>query len=507
MKRRDFLKAVGCGAAALTTGRLAAAARRPARPSAPVKKRPNILWLISESTSTDLACYGNVHVKTPNLDQLANEGAMFTHAFATASVSSPSRSAFMTGMYQTSIGAQNAPSHRDDGYRLPDPVRVITEYFREAGYFTSNADGLSYKKPGKTDWNFTTARPAFDGMDWSERKEGQPFFAQVNFSLTGRPFENDKRHPIDSFVTVVPDIYPNHPVARRDWADYLEAIQVLDTQVGVVLTWLEKEGLAGDTIVVYSSDYGRPHVRCEQWLYDCGLRIPLLIRWPDHIEGGSVYSGLVSAIDLAPTLLTLAELPIPKHLQGYVMLGPQRRTREYVFAARDRCEETIDRVRCVRSQRYKYIRNYYPDKPYTEFNSYTKLWLPMLTLLQVQQKRDALTPRQALFMAPAKPKEELYDLANDPQELVNVAEERAHKSARDEHRRKLDQWIKATGDQGEKPESASAVIHWQQQAAATFRQTMKERGLSVEVSDEEYLKWWEDELQRRSKAAGSEVLS
>jgi N-sulfoglucosamine sulfohydrolase len=492
MRRRDFLKTIGCGAAAVAAGRLANAAPR----VPPARKRPNILWLISETTSTDLACYGNTQVKTPNFDRLANEGALFTHAFATAPVSSASRSAFMTGMYQTSIGAQNHRSHREDGYKLPKPVEAMTEYFRKAGYFTSNCDGLSYRKPGPIDWNWAVTKPPFDGTDWSQRKPDQPFFAVVNFSQTRRPFERDKRKPIDPYAVTVPEIYPDHPVARRDWANYLESLQVLDSQVGTALAWLEKEESAGDTIVVYSSDAGRPHVRCEQWLYDGGIRIPLMVRWPGHIEGGSVFDGLVSMVDLTPTLLSLAEIPIPKHMQGHVFIGPERKARKYIFAARDRCDETIDRVRCVRSQQYKYIRNYFPDRPYTQFNGYQKLWYPMSTLLQVRQKRDALTPQQALFLASAKPKEELYDLAKDPLELTNLAGNRAHEAARKEHSRKLDEWIKATDDQGQKPEAPAAVAFWQQQAAASFKQTMEQRGLPADVTDEDYLQWWEETLLR-----------
>ncbi len=490
MRRRDFLKTLGCTAAAMTTGRLVQAAP----PVPPARKQPNILWLICETASTDFACYGNTQVKTPNLDRLAREGALFTHALATAPVTSASRSAFMTGMYQTGIGAHNHRSHREDAYKLPNDVHVLTEYFRTAGYFTSNCDGLSYRKPGPIDWNFAVTRPPFDGTDWSQRKPGQPFFAMVNFSQTRRPFEHDKRNPINPYTVAVPEIYPDHTVARRDWANYLEALQVLDSQVGTALAWLEKEESAADTIVVFSSDTGRPHVRCEQWLYDGGIRVPLMIRWPGHIEGGSVFGGLVSLVDLAPTLLSLASIDVPKHMQGHVCIGPRRRARKYIFAARDRCDETIDRVRCVRSEQYKYIRNYLPDRPYTQFNSYAKLWFPDLTLLQVRQQRGALTPAQALFLAPAKPKEELYDVTQDPLELVNLADDRAHASVLKEHSRKLDEWIKATNDQGMKPEPPAALAFWQQQAAATFKRTMDERGLAVDISDEDYLKWWEESL-------------
>jgi N-sulfoglucosamine sulfohydrolase len=492
MKRRDFLKTVGYGTAAtLLGGRLVGGASRPTHRA---QQRPNILWLISEDTCPDFGCYGNKQVKTPNLDKLASEGALFTNAFTAAPVCSASRSALMTGMYQTSIGAHNHRSHRDDGYTLPKPVQLITEYFRKAGYFTCNCDGLSYKKPGKTDWNFATVKQPFDGTDWSQKQDDQPFFAQVNFSLTHRPFERDKKNPIDSYTVDVPAYYPDHPIARRDWADYLESIQMLDLQIGVALTWLEKEDLADNTIVVYLADNGRPHVRGKQWLYEGGIHVPMMIRWPGQIKDGSVFTGLVSMVDLAPTLLSLIGAPVPSHLQGHIFLGPRRKARKYVFAARDRCDETVDRIRAVRSDRYKYIRNYYPDRPYTQFNAYKKLQYPVLTLLEVLNRRGALTREQALFMATTRPQEELYDLQEDPLELTNLAEDPAHRTILKEHSAKLDEWIEATGDQGKAPENPKVLAYWQQQAAEAFRQTMAQRGLSPEIWDEDYLKWWEKEL-------------
>ncbi|MBN1359894.1 MAG: sulfatase [Sedimentisphaerales bacterium] len=486
MERRTFLKTIGSAAGAL----LAGCSTTPER-SGP---KPNVLWLISEDTSPDLACYGNTTVKTPWLDKFAAQGTRLTNAFVTAPVCSASRSAFMTGMYQTAIGAHNHRSHRNDGYRLPEPVTLITEIFRQAGHFVCNCDGLSYKKAGKTDWNFTPPPAPFDGTDWSQRRPGQPFFAQVNFSLTHRDFQRDERNPIDPAQVELPPYYPDHPVARRDWADYLESIQVLDTQVGVALTWLEKEGLADNTIVMYFGDHGRPHVRGKQWLYEGGIRIPLIVRWPGHVKSGAVVDDLVSSIDLAPTAMALAGIKVPKHLQGYPFLGRGKQARQYVFAARDRCDETVDRIRCVRSARYKYIRNYFADRPYTQFNAYKKLQYPVLTLLQVLDKQGKLTPEQARFMSPTRPREELYDLQRDPFELHNLADSEDHRKVLREHSAKLDEWIEATHDQGETPEPPEVIKHWQRQSTNSFRQQMEARGLPADISDEDCLKWWQDKL-------------
>ncbi|HRS11093.1 MAG TPA: sulfatase [Sedimentisphaerales bacterium] len=492
MKRREFLKAISCGAAATVLP--GCTTDTPKTATRPRVQRPNILWLISEDTSPDFACYGHPLVKTPNLDKLASQGARFTNAFVTGPVCSASRSAFMTGMYQTSIGAHNHRSHRDDGYTLPAPVNVITEYFRQAGYFTSNAAGLNYKKAGKTDWNFTPKSLPFDGTDWSQRKPNQPFFAQVNLSLTHRDFKRDQRNPIDPTAVRLPPCYPDHPVARRDWADYLESIQNLDTEVGVALAWLEKEGLADNTIVLYCSDHGRPHVWGKQWLYDEGIRIPVIIRWPGHIEPGTVVDDLISSIDFAPTFLSLAGIAVAKHLQGYPFLVHGQKARKYVFAARDRCDGTVDRIRCIRSKRYKYIRNFYPERPYTQFNAYKKLQYPVLTLLHVLHKQGRLTPEQARFMTPTRPPEEFYDLENDPFETHNLVDDRAYAKALREHRAKLDEWIRATKDQGQTPEPESVVAYWQKDMAESYERQMRSRELSPDISDEDYLSWWVKKL-------------
>jgi len=400
----------------------------------------------------------------------------------------------MTGMYQTTIGAHDHRSHRSDAYRLPPPVTVITDLFRRAGYFPCNCAGLTYKKPGKTDWNFMPNVKAFDGTDWSQRRPGQPFFAQMNFSMTHRDFQRDKNNPIDPATVELPPYYPDHPVVRRDWADYLESMQVLDSQIGVALQWLEKEGAAENTIVMYFGDNGQPHVRGKQWLYEGGIHVPMIVRWTGHITPGTVVEDLVSSLDFAPTFLSMVGIEPPGHLQGHVVLGPSKRTRKYIIAARDRCDGTVDRIRCVRSQNYKYIRNYYPDQPYTQFNAYKKLQYPALTVMQVLHKQGRLTADQAKFMAASRPKEELYDLQNDPHELRNLAEDHQFQGILREHRRKLDEWIKATVDQGQTPEDPEALAYWQDDMMTSYKQQMEQRGLSPDISDEDYLKWWEQRL-------------
>ena len=220
--------------------------------------RPNILWLVAEDFGQHLGCYGTKEVWTPHLDQLAADGARYTRFFTTAPVCSPSRSAFMTGMYQTTIGAHHHRSHRDDNYQLPSGVRVLTDWLRDAGYFTDNVrelpDALDFKGSGKTDWNFTYTGKPFDSEKWSDLKAHQPFYAQINFQETHRGFRAPKH--ADPAKVELPPWTPDHPVARADWAKYLDSATELDRKDGLVLKQLEADGLVDNTGGIFSGDNG-----------------------------------------------------------------------------------------------------------------------------------------------------------------------------------------------------------------------------------------------------------
>jgi uncharacterized sulfatase len=384
---------------------------------------------------------------------------------------------------------------------LPEPVEVITAYFRRAGYFTANVRTAARGVRGtcKTDFNFTPSEDPFDGTDWSRRKAGQPFFAQVNFKLTHRTFVRDEQHPIDPDAVKAPPYYPDHPITRRDWADYLESIQVLDGQVGKVLDRLEQEGLADNTLVIYFGDHGRPHVRGKQWLYEGGIRVPLIIRWPGQVAPGTVVDDLVSLIDLAPTCMTAAGITPPAHLQGNVFLGPDAKKRDNVFAARDRCDETADRIRCVRTQRYKYIRNYHPERPYTQFNAYKHRQYPVLTLMQVLGQQGKLTPAQERFMAATRPKEELYDLKSDPHEINNLCAAPRVQPVMSELRKALDQWIERTRDQGATPEPQAALNAARARAVGKKARHFEQIGLPKDCTPQQYLDYWAERLLKGTK--------
>lgn len=432
--------------------------------AAKAQQKPNIVWIITEDISPELGCYGYPFVQTPHLDQLASEGLLFTHMFATAPVCSPSRSAMITGMCQTTIGAHNHRSHRNDGYRLPEPVQPITEYFRQAGYFVCNGQmgADSIKGPGKTDYNFKPDKPPFDGYDWKQRRRGQPFFAEVQIGVTHRgpvwKTEVQKHQPqIDPEKLQLPPYYPDHPVAKKDWSDYLESIQLMDAYVGVIIKRLDEEGLSENTLVIFSSDHGRCHVRDKQFLYDGGILVPCIMRWPGRLKKGTIHSDLVSTIDISATILQATGITLPAHIEGRPIFDAKYKKRKFIIAARDRMDETVDKMRAVRTKRFKYIKNYMPGRPYMQSNRYKETEYPVWNLLKELKVENKLTPAQALFTAATKPEEELYDIQKDPYELHNLAGEKKYRKTLLKMRERLKQWEKATNDQGQYPENASSV--------------------------------------------------
>jgi uncharacterized sulfatase len=453
-------------------------------------QRPNILWIVADDLGADLGCYDTPVVKTPHIDQLAREGARYTNCFTVCAVCSPSRSALVTGMYPTSI---NSHQHRTHFKKpLPDHVKVITHYFRKAGYFTCNGKYGDKKKPGKQDYNFI-ADSIYDGTDWSQRKPEQSFFAQIQIFGPHRAFQRDPANPVDANQVEIPPYYPDHPITRQDWALYLENIQIVDKQVGTILQRLEDEKLVENTIVFFFGDQGRPHVRAKQFLYDGGIRTPLILRWPGKIAPGTVVEELVSNVDFAPTVLQMININPPQYMQGQNFWGPEVLKREYIFAMRDRRDETVDRIRCVRNKQFKYIRNYYPERPFTQFNAYKKHQYPVLTLMQVLYKQDKLTPEQTRFMGSDRPGEEFYDLRVDPFELNNLAYDNDYKDIIEEMRVVLDKWLMET-DKGTYPEDEEEVNYWISFAKKNFEKRMESRGLETSISDEDYLKYWEKYL-------------
>jgi len=427
-------------------------------------KRPNILWLIAEDFGPHLGCYGTKEVSTPVLDGMAAKGMRFTRFYTTAPVCSPSRSAFNTGMYQTTIGAHNHRSHRDDGYTLPEGVKLISERMRESGYFTANVKELpqeaGFKGSAKTDWNFQPPIKAFDSANWDDLRSHQPFYAQINFQETHRTFHGEAH--ADPAKVEVPPYYPDHEVTRQDWAQYLDAATALDKKIGKIMELLKRDGLLENTVICFFGDNGQAHVRGKQFCYEEGLNVPLILKWPSGFaapagyEAGKASDRLLMSIDLTATSLSWAGIAKPEGMQGQIFMGEKAEpAREYVFGARDRCDMTVFRFRTVRDARYRYIRNFTPDRPFLQFNAYKEKQYPVWNLIKELAAQDKLTPEQAVLAAPTMPEEELYDLQNDPFEIHNLA-----KSNKLEDRAALERlssvlktWIEQTNDQGRIPES------------------------------------------------------
>ncbi len=454
------------------------------------QKQPNILWIVADDLGTDLGCYGEKLVHTPNLDKLASEGVRYTNMYTVTAVSSPSRSALITGMYPTSIKCHQHRTRFKDS--LPRNVKPVTHYFREAGYFCTNGDFRDSTKPGKQDYNFL-ADNIYDGTDWSQRKPGQPFFSQVQIFYPHRPFKRDPSHPVDEKMVKLPPYYPNHRIARQDWALYLEFIQLLDKEVGKVLQRLQNEGLADSTIVFFFGDQGRPHVRAKQFLYDSGINTPLIVRWKGVFDGGTVSNQLISNIDLAPAAMRMAGITPPEYIQGQSFWGQNTKPRNYIFAMRDRRDGTVDRIRAVRTKDFKYILNFYPERPYTQFNGYKKQAYPVLTLMQVLKKQNKLNDIQLLFMAENRPEEELYRLKNDPFEVQNIANDTACQEKLLELRQQLKKWLDEA-DKGKYPEAQKAIDFSQDLMRKRYAKRQQEKGLPPNPTDLEILKYWENYL-------------
>lgn len=450
------------------------------------EQRPNIVWIVGEDMGPELGCYGDAQAITPNMDRLAREGARFTRCFTHAPVCAPSRSGLITGQYPTTIGTHHMRS------KLIAPPATFTSLLRQAGYFVS--------WPGKTDFNFDVPKDAFDStVDWwspsngaaakGKKKQGkpgslkshQPFFAYANFTdshessirmmdkftnLTAN-LKPEERH--DPAKMSVPPYHPDAPEVRRDLANYYDLVTAVDHKVGVVLKFLETQGLTDNTVVILTGDHGRGLSRSKRWVYDSGTHVPLIVRWPGKIKPGTVRDELVSFIDFAPTALALAEVQSPKSkiqnpipgsaaasalyppMQGIVFLGPQTQQRQYVFSARDRMDETYDRIRSVRSKQFRYIRNFEPQLPYAQRIAYGEE-MPTMQVWRRLNGQGKLNDAQKLFFAPTKPKEELYDCDADPHQIHNLADSPRHQAVLKELRAALDEWITQTQDLGAVPE-------------------------------------------------------
>jgi len=444
--------------------------------------------------SPHLGAYSDALARTPVLDRFARESIRYTNAFTTAPVCAPSRAAIITGMYQTAIGAHHMRTTEDRVPELPGPylavppfyVKAFPEYLRTAGYYTSNR--------AKTDYQFGVPFTIWDDLGrtahWRHRPDpSQPFFSVFNLEVThesqifpASPARKGKPLVTDRAKIDVPPYYPDTPAVREELARMYDNIADMDGQVGEILKQLDDDGLAENTIVFYWSDHGDGVPRAKRSLYDSGLHVPLMIRPPSQGFGetgppsqgfgetgppsrgfggigsrgavdlaglkGSVSDELVSFIDLAPTVLALAGVEIPTHLQGRVLVGPKAAPPpEFVFGARDRMDIEYDMMRSARDARYLYVRNFASELPYAGHIIYRNQSAIMQEWFRLQAE-GKLSGTAALWMRTSRPAEELFDTKEDPHQIRNLAEEPAHRATLERMRKAVVDWMTRIGDQG-----------------------------------------------------------
>ena len=427
--------------------------------------RPNILWISCEDISPLLGCYGAAGARTPRLDGLASEGVLWTRAFSCHGVCAPSRTGIITARHPISLGA----NHMRSRVELPAGVRLFPELLREAGYYCTNNSKTDYNvvRDLKLVWDESSGK-----AHWRNRRDPeQPFFAVFNLTMTheSKVWPEGWREVVRGLEpgvlrsaadVVVPPLYPDTERVRGDFARLADLIAVMDGEAGRLLDELELAGLADETIVMFWSDHGNGLPRAKRWIYDSGVRVPLIVRVPEKYRewagagmAGSRDERLVSLLDLGPTVLSLAGVGIPEGLAGQPLLGPGRSAggRRFVYGARDRLDERQDLVRAVRSERYRYVRNLMPWYPalqeisYGERNETMREWRRLGAAGELSEVQGQwLRPRRA---------EELYDLERDPWELVNRVDDPELSGVLEELRGECDRWQLSEPDVQLLPES------------------------------------------------------
>ncbi|MEL6693267.1 MAG: sulfatase-like hydrolase/transferase, partial [Pseudomonadota bacterium] len=462
--------------------------------SAPAERvddtRPNIVLVLFEDMSPRVGAFGDPIAHTPNFDRIADEGVRYTNVFTTSGVCAPSRAALMTGQYQHSIGAQHmrtmAPSGGTgggpQGYFAvpPSDVKAFPELLRRAGYFTSNNF--------KTDYQFGQPFTIWDrsepGADWSDRAPGQPFFHMVTFFNTHEsavwPVELEETPENTAFFglvernrrvfaareartdpasVTVPPYLPDTPAVRRDIATHYDNIADTDATLGELYDRLEREGLLESTIIIVSSDHGDGLPRMKRSLYDSGLHVPMVIRYPDGLDAGKTSDDLISFIDLAPTILSWADARQPSNLAGSDFEGADRDpARDYVFAAQDRMDFDPNWRRAVRDKRYKLIQNFVPGDPYFVPLAFRDVQ-PTMQALWLGSKQETLPEAARRLFAPI-PEFQLYDTLNDPHEVTNVIDDPRYSEVQERLMATLNDWFSAYPDMSRVPEENMIAGMW-----------------------------------------------
>jgi len=459
--------------------------------------QPNIVWLVAEDLSPYLPSFGDSTITTPQITRLANEGVRYSNVFSVAGVCAPSRFGLATGMYPSSLGAHNmrtqyVKAHMDSiGLILyevvtPPEVKMMSEIMRRNGYYCTNND--------KTDYQFRPTETAWDESSpyahWRNRPKDQPFFSVFNFDIThesqiftptrkknlryveGFPDPTAKYegnldtsewilHVPEDLKVPVPPYLPETEKVLKDIRRNYSNIKVLDQEIGLILSQLEEDGLLENTIIVFYTDHGGPLPRQKRLMYDSGLKVPMIIRYPGKRGAGLIDDQLISFIDFAPTTFSFAGFQPPDYLQGQAFAGTyQNETpRKYIHAAADRLDTEYDMIRAVRDNRFKYLRNFKPEQGYYLPVKFRENMASMQELLRMRDE-GTLNEVQMQWFRENKPEEELFDTWSDPHEINNIADDPKYAAKLAELRAECDRWMKNTDDKGFIPEGELISQFW-----------------------------------------------
>ena len=452
---------------------------------------PNILWITCEDISPQLGCYGDTYARTPNLDKLAQQGVLYTHAFASAPVCAVARSSIITGMYSSSYGAQ----HMRCNAKLPKGIKTYPEYLREAGYYCTNNSKTDYNLEidHKSIWDESSA-----DAHWRNRQNpDQPFFAIFNLGTSHesrvnnlethrKAIQNVPESLLRKIGTIpVPPFFPDTETVRELWTRYYNNITAMDQQVGEILDQLEVDGLDQNTIIVFYSDHGAGVPRYKRWLYDTGLHVPFIVKIPPkfkHLiphEMGTRADELISFIDLPPTALNLAGVPIPSNMEGRAFLGNELNPpRSYIFAGRDRMDERYDMQRAVRNKQFKYIRYYEAYKPFCQYMNTPEKGAIMQEIRKAEE--NGTMPEAGRHIIDLKkPVEALFDTHSDPEELINLANNPQYQDVLKEFRSAHAEWSDRTMDTGLIPETI--IRKWESEEDKSIYDIMREKSIPISV--------------------------
>lgn len=432
-------------------------------------KPTNILWIYVEDQNAWNNAYGDYTVNTPNIKTFSDSGVRFNNTIQPAPVCSATRSALITGKHQTTLGLHQHRSNRAayNGTFLPKGYKTVPELFVDAGYKTFNIgkDDYNFKYDRSRLYNAQTGKKGWQGsydgekFNWAKQLKGKPFFGQIQLKGGKHNIKQEGINKVGPENMVVPPYYPNAKEHRKEWAKHYATQERSDQELAQILQTLKDNGLYENTAVFMFSDHGMILLRHKQDLYEDGVKVPFMINWPagNHLlqQKGAVRDDLISGLDIPATSLALAGIPIPQHFDGKNIFAKTFNGREFVISAKDRMDFSFDRSRSVRTEKYRYIRNFNPEIPrsqpqYRDSKGFSKE-------LRDLYKQGKLTPIQAQYFDKTKPTEELYDLENDPHQINNLATGTQASAALIKHRHILDDWIARTDDKGAYPESETAI--------------------------------------------------